>query len=192
MKVEVALTDSIEMVSPGILTVVSCQEKEGSKPNLITIAWAMPLSKRPPMLAVAASQKSLSQELLLTSREMVVNILPRERLPEALTIGSCSGRDRDKFGASGLTPQASRQVLPPAIQQAVGWLECRIVDTWEVGDHVLFAAEIVEAQTESELFDGTWRITAEESSRPVVYWGSSYFVVPDGRREAGEFTARDS
>lgn len=51
-----------------------------------------------------------------------------EEWGEALRIcGSTSGRDGDKFAATGLTPVASGSVQTPSIKQSILTLECRII-----------------------------------------------------------------
>lgn len=182
MKKMIDTKEAIEMVSPGILTMVSSQGEGSAAPNLITVAWCMPLSKRPPLVAIAVSQRSYSQQLIREGKEFVLNVVSAQRIPEAVRVGSSTGRQINKFAELGLTPEATEIVQPPAVAEALGWLECRVVQEIPVGDHYLFVGEILSAQAEEDLFDGYWKVSPQMERRPLVYWGGPYYVLPEERR----------
>jgi flavin reductase (DIM6/NTAB) family NADH-FMN oxidoreductase RutF len=60
-----------------------------------------------------------------------------------LWIGNCSGRDRDKFEAVGLTPRPSKKVTPPLVTECCANLECKVVDTRFVNRYNLFIFEVL-------------------------------------------------
>jgi flavin reductase (DIM6/NTAB) family NADH-FMN oxidoreductase RutF len=63
--------------------------------------------------------------LLVTAGDLTVNVPPRELAEGVARCGTVSGRDRDKFLETRLTPVPSRQVRPPIIQECVLHYECR-------------------------------------------------------------------
>jgi flavin reductase (DIM6/NTAB) family NADH-FMN oxidoreductase RutF len=64
-------------------------------------------------------------------------------------VGIVSGRDKDKFAATGLTPAKSELVDAPYAAELPFILECRLLHTLEIGLHTLFVGEIMDAKGDS-------------------------------------------
>jgi flavin reductase (DIM6/NTAB) family NADH-FMN oxidoreductase RutF len=47
----------------------------------------------------------------------------------------------------GIALREGRVGLPPQLARAAGWLDCHVIDTVETGDHTLFIAEVIAAET---------------------------------------------
>ncbi|MCK4440249.1 flavin reductase, partial [Candidatus Bathyarchaeota archaeon] len=75
---------------------VSCVGKTG-KPNIITLAWAMPTSITPPLVAISIAPKRHSHTLIQETEEFVINIPTTNRLEETLLCGRIGGRNYNKF-----------------------------------------------------------------------------------------------
>ncbi|MCK4483115.1 flavin reductase [Candidatus Bathyarchaeota archaeon] len=56
LKTEINLTSSYRLLHPMHTVLVSCVGKAG-KPNIITLAWAMPTSITPPLVALSIAPK---------------------------------------------------------------------------------------------------------------------------------------
>jgi flavin reductase (DIM6/NTAB) family NADH-FMN oxidoreductase RutF len=65
---------------------VSCVGKRG-RPNIITLAWAMPTSINPPLVAVSIALRRHSYLLIEKTKEFVVNIPTMDILNETLFCG---------------------------------------------------------------------------------------------------------
>ncbi|MDI6805759.1 MAG: flavin reductase family protein, partial [Candidatus Bathyarchaeia archaeon] len=148
-KVNVDLSSASRLLHPMHTVLVSCIGKAG-KPNIITLAWAMPTSINPPLVAISIAPRRYSHALIEETKEFVVNIPTMEILRETLFCGRRSGRDLDKFKEAGLTPAPAKKVKPPIIKECVAHLECRLHSQFTIGDHTIFIGEIVEAYVEKE------------------------------------------
>jgi flavin reductase (DIM6/NTAB) family NADH-FMN oxidoreductase RutF len=63
-------------------------------------------------------------------------------------VGIASGRDTDKFAATGLTPVRSELVDAPFGAEFPLVLECRLLHTLEIGLHTQFVGEIVDVKAD--------------------------------------------
>jgi flavin reductase (DIM6/NTAB) family NADH-FMN oxidoreductase RutF len=139
-------------LDPRPVTIATSIEPEG-RANAITLGWSMPTSFHPPLLAISVGHTRYSHLLLERCREFVLNV-PSERIRDlAIQVGSCSGREVDKFAESGMTAVPARRVRPPAIGECLAAIECSIVDQFVTGDHTVFVGEVVEAYPLGEEFD---------------------------------------
>jgi len=125
------------------MNVVLISSSAEGKDNVMTAAWCFPLSAEPPLFGVSISQKRYSHGLIKKSGEFVINI-PGSGLMEAVRIcGENSGRDSDKFELAGLTKENSEKVAAPSIKECIASIECKVVNSLETGDHVIFVGEAV-------------------------------------------------
>ena len=143
-KVEVDPSSAYRLLHPRNTVLVSCADEAGT-PNVITLAWAMPTSVLPPMVAISVSPRRYSHGLIQNTREFVINIPTIEMVRETFYCGSKSGRKVDKFLESGLTPVNAKKVKPPIIGECVAHLECKVVGQVSTGDHTIFIGEVLAA-----------------------------------------------
>ncbi|GKT18736.1 flavin reductase family protein, partial [Aduncisulcus paluster] len=71
-----------------------------------------------------------------------VSIPSVQHAAEADYFGMASGRDKDKFAVSGLTPVRSDVVDAPYVDEFPFIFECKVVETVELGLHTQFVGEI--------------------------------------------------
>jgi flavin reductase (DIM6/NTAB) family NADH-FMN oxidoreductase RutF len=64
-----------------------------------------------------------------------------------------SGRDTDKFAATGLTAVRSDLVDAPYVQEFPLVLECRVVQIHELGLHTQFVGQILDVKADEETLD---------------------------------------
>ena len=150
-KVKIDLSSAYRLLHPRHTVLVSCTDKAG-KSNIITLAWTMPTSITPPMVAISISPERYSHELIQETGEFVINVPTVEILKETLFCGRRSGRRVDKFRDANLTPAPAKRVKPPVIEECVAHLECRVSRKMRTGDHTIFIGEVLEAYA-NEGFD---------------------------------------
>ena len=125
------------------MKVVLVSSSHGGKDNVMTAAWCFPLSVDPPLFGVSVSRKRFSYHLIEASKEFVINV-PGPELMDAVRIcGSNSGADTDKFALAKLTKIKSGRVSAPSISECHTGIECKVIDSKETGDHVLFVGRAV-------------------------------------------------
>lgn len=118
--------------------------------NGSVVTWAMQAEMADPMKVVAAVAKSdYTYEFVTASGAFALHLLGKAQVDLAKRFGFQSGRKVDKF--AGL-PYAIGATGAPLLEEALGYVDCRVVQTLDTGPHVLFVAEVVGggAQREGE------------------------------------------
>ncbi|MEM2848870.1 MAG: flavin reductase family protein [Candidatus Bathyarchaeia archaeon] len=146
---EVSVEEAWRRKYPERTVLVVSTSGEG-RPNIITLGWNMPTSVRPPMVAISIGVSRYSHKLISEGGEFVL-AFPSEDMENAILFcGTYSGRDVDKFKATGLTPVKAKYVKPPLIAEATVNMECRVVNSIRTGDHTIFVGEILKAYVSEE------------------------------------------
>lgn len=182
VKVEMKIALAWRLLYPLPLVLVTSMSEEG-KPNIIPLAWSMPVSFKPPLVAIGVAGKRFSHELIEGSGEFVVNIPPRKLLNQVLFCGSTSGRSVDKFKETGLTPLPSKKVRPPRIRECFVHLECKLVEKFQPGDHTVFVGEVVASSVDEGAFDEK-SVPNLERVKPLFEVGGNYYATTGKRFRA--------
>ncbi len=154
---------------------VSCVGKAG-KPNATTMAWAMPTSHNPPLIAISLAPTRHSHSLIEESGEFVVNIPTLELLQAVYACGSLTGRSFDKFKKANLTAMPAKKVKAPAIRECIAHLECEVEDKLTTGDHTIFVGKILEAYADMGVFNETYDL---KKARMLYHAGGNNFALLD-------------
>ena len=146
--------DPCTLLAPVPAVMVSCAGKEeGTRPNIITIAWAGTVNSDPPMVSVSVRKNRFSHHIIKESGEFVVNLVDQERCKAVDFCGVRSGKDVDKWQACGLTPMpAIGMEHAPAIAECPAYLACKVRQVLELGSHDMFIGEVVGVQVRDDLF----------------------------------------
>ena len=174
-KVDVNSNYAYRLLHPMHTVLVSCIGKTG-KANVTTIAWAMPASNNPPLIAISISPQRHSHTLIKESEEFVVNIPTLELLQSVYACGSFSGRSFDKFKKADLTPIPARRVKAPAIKECIAHLECTLENQLTTGDHTVFVGKVVAAYANSGIFTERYSLI---TARMLYHAGGNNFAVLD-------------
>lgn len=137
---------------PAPIWCVGSYDGEG-RPNVMTAAWGGICSSKPPCLAVSMRAATYSHGCVLARKAFTVSVPGAANAPEADFFGMVSGRDRDKFAATGLTPARAEFVDAPYVAEFPMVMECRLVQTVEIGMHTQFVGEIVDVKVDESAVD---------------------------------------
>ena len=117
--------------------------KEEIKDNIITSDWHMPVSFKPKLYAIAIGKERFSHKLISSSDVFALNFIPYELEKQAIFCGTYSGEVLDKFKETGLNKKEAEKIDCPLIKEASAWIECKVVDKIDVGDHTIFIGEVL-------------------------------------------------
>jgi flavin reductase (DIM6/NTAB) family NADH-FMN oxidoreductase RutF len=170
----ITVTNFSRLLHPYHTALVTCCDA-GGNPNIITIAWLIPVSIHPPLLVISVRPERYSYKQILSNSEFVVNMATFEIAHQALYCGRKSGSEVNKFAATGLTPRPARHVHPPIIEECPAHIECRLQQDIEVGDHHLLVGEVLVAYAHPEALgvDGLYDLTRVH---PLLHLGSNRFT----------------
>lgn len=157
---------------PSPVWIVASYDSAGA-PNMMTASWAGVCCSRPPCVMVSLREATYTYGCITASGAFTVNIPSVEHAAVAAYVGTVSGRDTDKFAATGLTAVRSDLVSAPYLAECPLVLECRLVRTVELGLHTMFIGEIVDAKADEAIL-GENGLPDPSKHRPFVFSVGGY------------------
>src|SRR3546814_7840721 len=96
----------------------------------MTITWTMVMDFSA-TFAVTTGPWNHSYRALVERRECVIAIPTVDMIDTAVAIGTCSGKNVDKFDRFALTPVNARHIGAPLILECLANIECKVIDIVE-------------------------------------------------------------
>lgn len=155
------------IVYPTPVFIVGTYDPEG-RPNAMNAAWAGICCSSPPCVTVSLRKATYTYGNIMEQKAYTVNIPSQDFIREADYFGIASGRNEDKFFASGLTPIRSDLVNAPYIKEFPLSLECRLLHVLEVGLHTLFIGEVLDVKAEENVLGDDGQ-PAIEKVKPLIF-----------------------
>ena len=147
----------------------------GERDNAMAVAWHMPVSKKPPLYAVAISPKRFTYELILESGEFAINFLPAHEAELVASTGGSKGKEIDKFRAFKILKDNPIKTAAPILKAAYAAYECKLVYDSLYGDHRLLVGEIVAVHWQKDAFTQDEILDINKVS-PILYLGSEHYL----------------
>ncbi|MFX0051431.1 MAG: flavin reductase family protein [Candidatus Hermodarchaeota archaeon] len=171
-KIKVPFDRSFYLLHPYNSSLITSNGTNGEI-NVMTVAWIIPVSVDPPLVAMSIRPERYSYKLIIERREFVVNIPTIDQVQEVLFCGRKSGKNLDKFQETSLTHQKAKKVNVPIIEECVAHLECEVLKTITLGSHVLIVGQIVEAYASDDCFKDVYN---SSKFRPCLHIGKNLFT----------------
>lgn len=111
---------------------------EGGAPVGFTAQSFSSLSLEPPLVLVCPAKSSSSWPRIAASGSFCVNIIAEDQEAVCRTFASSGG---DKFAGIGWAPSAVTG--SPVLDGALGWVDCRLEQEIDAGDHVIAIGRVV-------------------------------------------------
>ncbi len=163
---QLELKKAFTLIEPGPVVLVTTHD--GVKNNIMTISWTMVMDFTP-VFAILTGEWNHSFAALQKNKECVIAIPTVDLLDKVVAIGTCSGKDTDKFAKFKLTPVQGKSVKSPLIKECLANMECKVIDI--VKKHNIVVFEAVAAYIDTE----------RKERRTIHAVGDGTFIV-DGRR----------
>lgn len=147
--------------------------------NAMPLAWSMPVSVDPPLIAIAVHPGRHSHDMITFGEEFALNFPSKVILNHTQWLGMVSGLQGDKIEGSRLPYFRAKIIDAPLLEGCVGWIECAVHDSYTTGDHKLFIGRVMTAQADTDAFDfdtGLWSL-ADDEYKPLSYLGGRTYSV---------------
>ncbi|MDP9365623.1 MAG: flavin reductase family protein [Chloroflexota bacterium] len=119
-------------------------EHDGER-GVFTANWLSQASFDPPLVMLSVERESSTLPLIRASGAFGVCPLASDQRELAGALGRPKARAGDKFAGLGLAVLVGVEG-PPALADALGYLNCRVQSEVSAGDSVVFLAEVVGAR----------------------------------------------
>lgn len=131
---------ALRMIPYGIY-VLTARTPEGAV-VAASVTWVTQSSFEPPIVAVAIRGDTRPNAVVRASRAFALNFLAKEQAEVAVTFFKGQPVEGDSIGGQRYAAGATGS---PILAEASAWLDCRVVEVVERGDHHLFLGEVVDA-----------------------------------------------
>jgi ferric-chelate reductase [NAD(P)H] len=123
--------------------------RRGDRFNAQIANTVFQVASEPPIIAVSINKNNLTHQFIQESRVFTASVLCKATpLSFIGRFGFRSGRDIDKL--SGINYKVGETKAPVVLDNAVAYLEARLVKEVDVGTHTIFIGELVAADILSE------------------------------------------
>ncbi|MGA1848834.1 MAG: flavin reductase [Thermoplasmatota archaeon] len=119
--------------------------RSGDRLNGLIINTANQVTSSPPQVSVTISKKNLTHDYILESGVFSISILRKDTPMNFIgRWGFKSGRDIDKF--QGTNFKIGETGAPIVLDNTIGYMDLKLVNSMEVQTHTIFVGEIVESE----------------------------------------------
>ena len=119
------------------LYVIGSRGREGD--HAMTANWLTQVSFEPEIVAIAIEKDSFTRQLVEEGGVFAVSILKSGQKEVA---GRFAKADKSAMRREELV---TKMTGAPVFHEAMAYLDCRVVDRKEIGDHVVFFGQVVDA-----------------------------------------------
>ncbi len=137
---------ALRMIPYG-LYVLTGESKDG-RVSAATVNWVTQASFEPPLVAVGVKVDSAGHEVIKDAGAFALNVLGKGQQSLAFDFFKPQERDGNSVGGASFR---SGKTGAPILESTPAYVECRLVDTVEQGDHSLFVGEVVDAGVSVEI-----------------------------------------
>ncbi|NJD55670.1 MAG: flavin reductase family protein [Nitrospirae bacterium] len=155
------------LVYPAPVWVVGTYDA-GGRPNIMTIAWGGICCSQPPCVAVSLRKATYSFGNIVGRKAFTINVPSEEQVKVTDYAGMVSGKNLDKFAATGLTPVKAEFVDAPYVKEFPMVLECRLLQTIEIGLHTQFIGEVIDVKADETVLNEKG-LPDIEKIRPIIF-----------------------
>ena len=135
------------------VTIITTRDQSG-KPYGLTANAVTSLSLTPPLVLICVDRKAETYPHFFDSKIFVLNILSQDQETLSRRFATTGG---DKFAGVSWHPGS---LGTPVLDDTLGHIECRIIETLEGGDHVIHIGEVQEAEA--------------RAGRPLIFFCGKY------------------
>lgn len=130
----------LRMIPYGLYVLTA--EDESARISAATVNWATQTSFNPPMVVVAVKVDSRIHSIMKDSGAFALNVLGKGQNAMAFAFFKPVEREGQLIGGE---PFRKGHSGSPILENAAAFIDCRVVEVVEKGDHSLFVGEVVDA-----------------------------------------------
>ncbi len=164
------------LLHPRPTVIVVAMGRDGEV-NGCAVSWITPVNVDPPIIGFSLAPHRYTYKLLKESGEATINVMGFDYVNQTHYVGSVSGRDvKDKLVKAGFKLKPSKKVKPPAIEEALAVLECRVVNEIGYTDHNLILCQVLHAEAKEEIPKNG---LLPEEVKPLLHVGKNIYTTTE-------------
>lgn len=122
--------------------------KSDEKVAAATVSWITQASFKPALLVVVVKVGSYIHEIILEAKAFAINVLGKGQNDIAVAFFKSIEPDGQTLAGQ---PFHSGETDAPILETTPAFIECRLIDSVEKGDHSIFIGEVLTAGTNTHI-----------------------------------------
>jgi len=140
--------NTFSKLSYGVYVVASGNRE---RQNAFIATTVMQVTADPAKIIVACNKNNFTADLISESKVFSASVIKQDYKPTTMgTFGFRSGKDFNKFEQCNEFVFGENTQTPIVLEDCMAWFECKLVDGIDVGTHILFVGEVLDAQIIAE------------------------------------------
>jgi flavin reductase (DIM6/NTAB) family NADH-FMN oxidoreductase RutF/rubredoxin len=145
--------EALFKISYGLYIVSAGDEKSG---NGYISNSVFQVTSEPPQFAVCCNKDNYSAGFIQKYKGFTISVLKQDATSDLIAkFGYKSGKVSDKL--QGTKKISGESGAPVILDDTIAWLECKLKQTFDVGTHLIFVGELIQAQV------------VEKDAEPLTY-----------------------
>lgn len=113
----------------------------------MTTSWVSQLSQAPVLIGISVDNDAVTHRLITAGQAFSVNLWSSEDTRVFVRFSKPATREGNALNGR---PVRVGKTGVPIFDDAIAWMECRVVQSHDMGSHTLFVGEIVDAGVEDD------------------------------------------
>lgn len=139
------LINKVTFKIPNALVLVGAAD--GEEWNGMTTSWVSQLSQAPVLIGISVDNDAVTHRLITAGQAFSVNLWSSEDTRVFVRFSKPATREGNALNGR---PVRVGKTGVPIFDDAIAWMECRVVQSHDMGSHTLFVGEIVDAGVEDD------------------------------------------
>lgn len=179
---ELKLPQWYRILGPRITVLASTVDKNGVS-NAAPLSFVSPLSAEPALVIIALRPERHTLANIRETKDFVLNLPGEELLDKLMICSKAFPKGVSEIKEAGLTESKAKKVKSPRIAECFGWLECKFVTEYTVGDHQLIIGEILIAEIKDDFYKEIFLVM---EAKPLLHLTGKDFAIPGKTVRASE------
>jgi flavin reductase (DIM6/NTAB) family NADH-FMN oxidoreductase RutF len=125
---------------PNALALVG--SRAGDEWNAMTTTWITQMSMEPVLIGIGVDNSAVTHRLISSGGSFSVNLWPSDDTKVFVKFSKPATKDGDTLNGR---PISTATTGAPIFDEALGWVDCEVRHTLDLGTHTLFVGEVVDA-----------------------------------------------
>ncbi len=122
------------------LYVVSAGSEENKSGYIANTVFQV--TAEPPQVAISCNKNNYTSNLIIESKAFSISVLKQDSSAELIGLfGYKTGNEIDKFADTKYISGSTG--TPIVTEDTIAWFECRLVNQYDVGTHIIYIGEII-------------------------------------------------
>jgi flavin reductase (DIM6/NTAB) family NADH-FMN oxidoreductase RutF len=136
---------ALRMIPYGLYVLTS--ESEAGAIAAATVTWVTQASFEPPLVVVAVKADSYIHGVIKEAKAFALNVLGKGQQSVAYNFFKSAAREGQEIGGEAFH---AGKTGSPILESTPAFIECKLTDSVEIGDHSVFVGEVVDVGVAQE------------------------------------------